>query len=364
MDRNDIASLIEALCEAPRDAAAEPSAELMALRRKAASLLAEAGDNPDDADAQIAALAAFLSGSVSVAPRDTLAEFIPPSNSTRLDVESAAAFVESMEQSAAMAPADLVAEFSEPQAAAVPRPAAEKVRRPIAHGFRLARVSRLAAASAVIVVASAASWSVYWREHEQLAAPPASESKTESAAPAMAKTKSMETDAMKAEGAKRETTRPASVVAAPAPLAAPEPAPMAAVAPARKPEPALAARQPCEPKTQVVDALRMRRTALSAAEKDVEKAGGAPAAPGCDAAPTEDADAAIRKALGEAERARQNAAAPVNAAPAAAAVEPAQSEGGLAAQPADSSSGGAGRPATTTSTPAAKHPTRPRELSR
>ena len=360
MDKNEMARLVEALCEAPMDGAAEPSAELAALRREAAKLLAEAGENPGDADAQIAALAASLSGFVGEAPRDTLSVFVPRSTSARLDVESAAAFVEAIERSAETAPADLVAEFSEAEAAAASRPTAEKFWPRIAHSLRPARVSRLATACAVIVVASAASWSVYWREHEQLAAPPAGEAKIESVAPAVAKTKSPETDTVTTERAKSESTAPASAVAAPAPPTARVPAPAAAQEPAAKP--ALAAQQPCEPKMRAY--LMMRSHALPQANEDAKKAGTLASRPGCDAAPGEDADVAIRKALDDADRARHDAAAPMSAAPPATAVGPAQSAGGIAAQPADPSSASAGRPATTTSTPAAKHPTRPRELSR
>lgn len=372
LDKNEMARLVEALCEAPMDGAAEPSAELAALRREAAKLLAEAGDNPADADAQIAALAASLSGSLSEAPRDTLVALVPRPASARLDVESAAAFVETIERSTETAPADLVAEFSEAEATAASRPAAGNFWLRIAHGLRPARFSRIAAACAVIVVASAASWSVYWREHEQLAAPPASQAKTDSVAPAVAKAKSPEMDTIKTERLKTESTGPAFAVTAPAPpaapmqapAAAPMQAPAAALEPAAKRAQALAARQPCEPKTRAFEAPMMKRgDALSQADEAFKK-GGLPTGPGCDAAPAEDADVAIRKAIEDAERARQNAAAPVSAAPAAAAVGAARTEGGFAAQPADPSSASAGRPATTTSTPAAKHPTRPRELSR
>ncbi len=245
MDKNEMARLVEALCEAPMDGAAEPSAELAALRREAAKLLAEAGDNPGDADAQIAALAASLSGSFGEVAPDTFAELVPRFASARLDVESATAFVEIMERSAGTAPADLVAEFSGAEAAAGLRPT-ENVWSRIAHGLRPARLSRIAAACAMIVVASAASWSVYWHEHdhEQLAAPPAPEAKTESAAPALAKTKSEEMDIRKIERAAPESTGPASGLAAPPPPAAQLPAPAAILEPAAKS--AFAKRQPCE----------------------------------------------------------------------------------------------------------------------
>lgn len=353
-----MARLVEALCEAPMDGAAEPSAELAALRREAAKLLAEAGDNPGDADAQIAALAASLSGSFGEVAPDTFAESVPRFASARLDVESATAFVEIMERSAGTAPADLVAEFSGAEAAAGLRPT-ENVWSRIAHGLRPARLSRIAAACAMIVVASAASWSVYWHEHdhEQLAAPPAPEAKTESAAPALAKTKSEEMDIRKIERAAPESTGPASGLAAPPPPAAQLPAPAAILEPAAKS--AFAKRQPCEASAFALESSRMRSDALKNREND-KKVGAGPTHLDCDAAPAENADAAMKRAFEDIGRRPQNATVPADAAPpsAAAQIEGAPAQG-------DSPAGAASGPAATTSSqPAAKPATRPQAPSR
>ena len=68
MERNDIAALLDALCEHPlADGDAEPSPELAALCREAAKVLMQAGAAPSDTRAMVdpdrlrAALAALLS---------------------------------------------------------------------------------------------------------------------------------------------------------------------------------------------------------------------------------------------------------------------------------------------------------------
>jgi hypothetical protein len=361
LDKNEIARLIEALCDGPLDGQAEPSAELSALRREAARAFAETGGDAPDADALIAALAASLSGSANEAARKTLAELITHSASARLDAESAANFVETIERTAETAPAHLVAEFSE--TAPAPRVAAEGFWSRVGAGFRPARISRIAAACCVVLVASAASWSIYWREGEHPASPPASPAAMiESYAPAVAKTESARTDSKKTEGAKTESASPTPAVAdAPAP-----------------PKPALAARQPCEPRDQLREALRTRSSAVAEARKDkkrddkqdVEQADELRAGNGCDAAPADDADAAIRQAREDAERARQNAAtpsaaAPAGNAPAAAAIGAVQADKAPAqTAPAEPRFGAGGLPADSSARPAAKPSARSRALAR
>jgi hypothetical protein len=362
LDKNEIARLIEALCDGPLDRQAEPSAELSALRREAAGAFAETGGDAPDADALIAALAASLSGSANEAARKTLAELITHSASARLDAESAANFVETIERTAETAPAHLVAEFSE--TAPAPRVAAEGFWSRVGAGFRPARISRIAAACCVVLVASAASWSIYWREGEHPASPPAPPAAMiESYAPAVAKTESARTDSKKTEGAKTESASPTPAVAdAPAPPAAPKPA--------------LAARQPCEPRDQIREALRTRSSAVAEARKDkkrddkqdVKQADELRAGNGCDAAP--DADAAIRQAREDAERARQNAAtpsaaAPAGNAPAAAAIGAVQADKAPAqTAPAEPRFGAGGLPADSSTRPAAKPSARSRALAR
>jgi DNA-directed RNA polymerase specialized sigma24 family protein len=216
------------------------------------------------------------------------------------------------------------------------------------------------------LAALAASWSIYWREGEHPASPPAPPAAMiESYAPAVAKTESARTDSKKTEGAKTES-------ASPTPALADAPAPPAA------PKPALAARQPCEPRDQLREALRTRSSAVAEARKDekrddkqdVKQADGLRAGNGCDGAPADDADAAIRQAREDAERARQNAAtpsaaAPAGSAPAAAAIGAVQADKAPAqAAPAEPRFGAGGLPADSSTRPAAKPSARSRALAR
>jgi hypothetical protein len=135
LDRNDIAGLIQALCDAPLDGEATLSAELLVLRHEVAKALGQEAlgqealgqealgqkavgqdtlaDAGDQTQALTAALAAVLSGSAHEAARKTFAGLITRSAANRLDAESALAWVESIERSAETAPAHLIAELIE-----------------------------------------------------------------------------------------------------------------------------------------------------------------------------------------------------------------------------------------------------------
>jgi hypothetical protein len=338
LELNDLAGLIQALCDAPLDGEVALSAELLALRHEVAkalgqealgqealgkTALADAGDGTLDAEALTAVLAAVLSGSANEAARRTFAELVARSAASRLDAESALALVETIERSAETAPAHLIAELIEARTATapVPRAAAERFWWPIANRFRHLHAYRVATACAVALLASAATWSLSWRQHEQL--PPAPLAKTESVAPAV------------------ERALPAVADTPPLPAA-----------------PALAVRRPCEPQAHARQAFRTRSTSHAFSKAKNSPAAGA----GCDAAPADDADAAIRQTREDAERARQNAAVPEGAASSAAAAAPSA----IGTTRSDPMSGAAQRPATTFSAPApaAKPTTRPLELSR
>ena len=331
LDRNDITGLIEALCDAPLDGEGALSAELLALRYEAAralgrEVLADTGDDALDAEALTAALATVLSGSANEAARKTLAELVARSAASRLDAESALALVEAIERSAETAPAHLIAQLIGPETAAAParRAATESFWSRIADSFRLPRAYRIATACAVALFASAATWSLYWSEHARV--PLAPLAKTESAASAV--------------------ERAVPAVADAPPLPAP-------------PAPALAARQRCEPQESARKSSWTRSTSV-VADKAKDSA---TADAGCEAAPANDADAAIRQAREDAERARQNAAVPESRAPAAAA---ATAPSAIGTTRSDPISGAAQRAAPTLSAPAtaAKPTTRPTELSR
>jgi len=367
LDKNELSGLIEALCDAPLDSGTEPSAELRALRREAAQMLGQARNEAVDPEALMSALAAVLSGSASEAAHKALAELAAHSATVRLEAESALAFVEATEQSTETVPAHLVEEIFETGAAAAPIAAAPSFWSRIADGLRPARAYRIAAACSVVLLASAATWSHYWREGDHFVTPPEPVAKSDSAAPAAPSpppplslenkdTESAKTKSFKIESSKSEST-------APAPAVADVPAALPAA-----PKPSLAARQPCEPRTRALEALRTRggealKSGSSSAAVADKKVDAALAGTGCDVAPADDADAAIRQAREEAERARQNAAAPASAAPSSAAVGAATMQAAPAqADPAATVFGRVRRPPTTA--PAAAPAARMREPSR
>jgi hypothetical protein len=175
VDKSDIATLIEALCDGPLDGQAElPEA----FRHAAAKAFSEA-DRADagqetvaDAARWTAALAVLLSGSDQDAARRTLAELAMRSSAVRLDAMSAAAFVGAVEQMAEPAPAHLVEQLLAVESTAVRgRHAAPDFWSHITDRIRPARGWRVAGACLLVLLASAASWSLYWREPNQLASP-------------------------------------------------------------------------------------------------------------------------------------------------------------------------------------------------
>ena len=175
MEQKHIAALLESMCERPlTDSQAELSAELDAFCREAAKVLAQAddaqvcreADDIADSDRLTAALAALLSGADAEATRRTVEDAMLRSAAARLDAQSAIAFVAAIEQSPLSAPAHLVDEIL---AAGDAGAALSNASRPsaniwslIASGSRSSRHWRIAAACAVLLVAGAASWAVYW----------------------------------------------------------------------------------------------------------------------------------------------------------------------------------------------------------
>lgn len=193
MEKNEIAALLEALCERPLDdGQAEPAAELRALRREAAKLLSQPGDagagTAADADRLTAALATLLSGANVEAARQTLADAAGRSASVRLDAEAALGFIDAIEQSAQTAPVDLVEELL---AADRPAPARADDAEPgfwrrLLGGVRPAQRWRIAGACAVVLIAAGASWSFYWQQSDFVSPPPAPMARTTIEQPAVA----------------------------------------------------------------------------------------------------------------------------------------------------------------------------------
>ena len=171
VERNDIAALLDALCEHPlADGDAEPSPELAALCREAAKVLMQAGAAPSDTRAMVdpdrlrAALAALLSDADTEGAHRTVEEAMLDSAAARLDAQSALAFLEAVAQSPRSAPAHLVDQVLAPDKARTTGSVDQRGHATIANVWRLvasgswaARRWRVAAASALLVIAGSAS---------------------------------------------------------------------------------------------------------------------------------------------------------------------------------------------------------------
>lgn len=260
VETRELASLIEALCEAPLDRQAEVSAELLALRREAAkALLGATGTDTgteQNADQFTAALAALLSGLDAEAASQALAD-----PATRLDAESALAFFDAVERSAEVAPSHLVEELVLVKAPAGGA-AAPSLWLRMAEGFWPARHWRVVGACVVMLVASAGALTIYWEKSN----PSVAKSHLPDSAPA---------------------------VAAGAP---------AALSPASAPPPALAETQACEPASKVKAlAAEESRSQVPAQTANSDSLA-------CNSIPGGQlADTADKEALEKAERARQAA---------------------------------------------------------
>jgi hypothetical protein len=179
VENKDIAALLESLCERlMADSEAGPSAELLAVRREALKALSPDGeaharpnrDDIADADRLTAALAALLSGADAEAARRTVEDAALQSAAVRLDAQSAIAFVDAIEQSPLSAPAHLIDEIlaaddagAARSAAPHPGPGPINIWSLIASGSWSMRRWRVAAACMLLLLAGAASWSLYWQ---------------------------------------------------------------------------------------------------------------------------------------------------------------------------------------------------------
>jgi hypothetical protein len=187
VQKNEIAALLEALCEGPPD---HGGPELQALRLEAAKALLQARDADGDSSASPAgddaftlALAALLSGSDAEAAQRLLAESSMRFPAMRLDVESALAFVESISRSAETAPAHLVEELLAADTIRSPRQeaAAAGPWTRSAQSIRTSRRWSMAAACLALLVAPVIVWSVHWPGPASVANSPAPQARTTSA---------------------------------------------------------------------------------------------------------------------------------------------------------------------------------------
>jgi hypothetical protein len=190
VQKNEIAALLEALCDGPPD---HGGPELQALRLEAAKALLHARDadgdssaSPTGDDAFMLALAALLSGSDTEATRRLLTESSMRFPAARLDAESALAFVESISRSAETAPAHLVEELLAADTNRSPRQEAAVAGRwtRSAQSMRASRRWGMAAACIALLVGSVTVWSVHWPAPASVADSPAPQART-TGAPSM-----------------------------------------------------------------------------------------------------------------------------------------------------------------------------------
>jgi hypothetical protein len=168
LDKNEIAALLESLCERPfaggRDG--EPPAR-PALPGDAARALADAPEEQSESRPaeSPAALASILSGTATAAQRHGFHEAAIASGALRLEAQSALAFVDGIEQAPLKAPADLVERVLAPpgSAASAARPG---IWSRLAHIRLGGRRGQVAAACAVMLMAGGLSWSLLWRPAE------------------------------------------------------------------------------------------------------------------------------------------------------------------------------------------------------
>jgi hypothetical protein len=170
VERNEIAALLDALCEHPlADGDAEPSPELAAVCREATKALTQAGAAPSDTGAIVdpdrlrAALATLLSDADVEGAHRTVVDAMLNSAAARLDAQSALAFLESIAQSPRSAPAHLVDQVLAPETARRTGSADQRGHAALANIWRLvaggswaARRWRAAAACALLLIAGSA----------------------------------------------------------------------------------------------------------------------------------------------------------------------------------------------------------------
>ncbi len=256
----------------------------------------------------------------------TVAEATLRSAAARLDTESAFAFVDAIEQSPQTAPSHLVEEIL-----AADRPAGTGLAPRGGAGIsalwlRIAgdswpvRPWRMAAACAVVLVAGAASWSVFWLQTDTTAGG--------SAVP-MAKT----------------TSEPRSVADAPAP-----------------PRPAIATTQPCEPRSQASEPVNAETSAPAGMPKANSSAStDCASTPGHQFAdrPAEEKEAIAARQQAEAARQAASARAASDAASKVGAAQAGREPGQGPIQADRSGPMFGSRPAATLSAPAAAPAARP-----
>jgi hypothetical protein len=342
LDKNEIAALLEALCERPF--AGDPDGRPPAVASRAGRALSHAdadeeqsGSMAGGAEAgqvespgrETAALASILSGTATDAQSQAFQAAAMTSGAVRLEAQSALAFVDGIEQTPLKAPAHLV-EHVLASAAGAP----SRSRPGIWSRLSGAPRGQVAAACVVMLMAGGLSWSLLLRPADLPAGDPA--------VPAATSPK---------EGPPISDIAPNP---APAPAFAPSPAPAFAPAPAPEfvPAPAFAPAPSSPPLQALADPCEPRSFAASevGARSDVEAKATKPAPnrqPRTAAVSAPDPGCAVNGGTIEAGQNPQADQGPVRAAKPAAKIGRAERErpAAAASAPASAPSAGAARPA-------------------
>jgi hypothetical protein len=286
LDQNEIAALLESLCERPFAGDRQPPV-LPALARAHADEK-QSGSIPGQAEARQAEnfgpaeLASILSGTATNAQCDGFQAAASSSGAVRLEAQSALAFVDGIAQAPLAAPADLVEQVLASPGNAPSRPRSSIRSRLLSHllGRRIgARRGQVAAACVMMLLAGGVSWS--------LLRGPADMGPDGVAVPAATSPKSAPII-----GAPEPALAPApgpvpDIAPAPAPplpLSAPAPALTPLLGPATVPGQALA--NPCEPRSFAASEAGARskvesKAAKPAPDRQPKSAVAAAPDPGC-----------------------------------------------------------------------------------
>jgi hypothetical protein len=340
LDKNEIAALLEALCERPF--AGDPDGRPPAVRALPHADQEQSGSMAGGAEVghaespgrETAALASILSGTATDAQSQAFQAAAMTSGAVRLEAQSALAFVDGIEQTPLKAPAHLVEHVLASAAGARSRS-----RPGIWSRLSGAPRGQVAGACVVMLMAGGLSWSLLLRPADLPAGHPAVPPAT-----------NPEAEPPISDVAPRPAPAPAfapsaapAFAPAPAPAFAPVPAPAAPVlAPAPSPPPLQALADPCEPRSFAASegGARSNREATAAKpapDRQPKTAAVAAPDPGCavdagaigagqnpqaDRGPVRAANPAAK--IGRADRERPAAAASAPAsAPAAGAARPA-----------------------------------------
>jgi hypothetical protein len=300
LDKNEIAALLEALCERPfeGDRDGRPPAP-QAIASRAGRALSHAdeeqsGSMAGEAEAgqaespggETAALASILSGTATNAQCHAFQEAAMTSGAVRLDAQSALAFVDGIEQAPLKAPAHLVEQVLASAAGAPPRP-----RPGIWSRLWGAPRGQVAAACAVMLVAGGLSWSLLLRPADLPAdhsAVPVATNPDEGPPVSDIAPKRAPEPAFAPAPALAPEPAPA-FAPAPAPAFAPVPAPAAPVlapASAPSPPPLQALADPCEPRSLAASEAGARsrveaKAAKPAPNRQPKTAAASAPEPGC-----------------------------------------------------------------------------------